>query len=232
MSSDITIDQLARVMPKQFQKSVTQAMADHINTTFKDPDLREIYRDNLLSYTSVLADGKFKVGQYLDAVRYVGFKVMGDSNIVAFTRAFPVRYQSYLNNNTSDKDIASYVSAYNKNKLVNLILEQSLVPSHILNADMYQSALNIQLSLAKTATSEKVRSDAANSLLTHLKMPETKKIELDIGVKEDKTIQDLRGAVNLLVQQQKQDIIEGRTNAKDVAHSTIIEQPKEINPLP
>jgi hypothetical protein len=219
-------------MPKQFQKNVTIAMVDHINTTFKDPDLREIYRDNLLSYTSVLADGKFKVGQYLDAVRYVGFKVMGDSNIVAFTRAFPVRFQNYVNNNTSEKDIASYVSSYNKNKLVNLVLEQTIVPSHILNADMYQSALNIQLSLAKTATSEKVRSDAANSILTHLKMPETKKIELDIGIKEDKTIQDLRGAVNLLVAQQKQDIIAGRSNAKDVAHSVIIDQPKEINQIP
>ena len=232
MSSDITIDQLNRVMPKHFQKNVTVAMVDHINTTFKDPDLREIYRDNLLSYTSVLADGRFKIGSYLDAVRYVGFKVMGDSNIVAFTRAFPARYQSYINNNTSEKDIASYVSSYNKNKLVNLILEQTLVPSYILNADMYQKALNLQLNLAQTASSEKVRSDAANSILTHLKAPEAKKIELDIAVKEDKTIQDLRGAVNLLVDQQRQDILAGRSNAKDVAHSVIIEQPKEVNPIP
>lgn len=232
MSTDITVEQLHRVMPKQFQKKVSQAMCDHINTTFKDPDLREIYRDNLISYTSVLADGRFKLGQYLDAVRYVGFKVLGDSNIVAYTRAFPQRYQDHITNNTSEKDIASYVSAYNKNKLVNLILEQTIVPSHILNADMYQKALNLQLQLAQSASSEKVRSDAANSILTHLKMPESKKIELDINVKEDQTIQDLRAAVQVLGAQQRLDIQSGQSTARDVAHSVIIEQPKEINPMP
>ena len=64
------------------------------------------------------------------------------------------------------------MTSYNKNKLVNLILEQSMIPSWVLNQDMYQKALNVQCELMLTANSEKV-SDAANSILTHLKPPQS-----------------------------------------------------------
>jgi hypothetical protein len=73
------------------------------------------------------------------------------------------------------------------------------------------------------ANSEKVRSDAANSLLTHLKRPEVTKIELDVGLKEDKTITDLRQATMALAASQRAMIKSGMMNAKEVAHSQIIE---------
>jgi hypothetical protein len=87
--------------------------------------------------------------------------------------------------------------------------------------------LNVQAELMLTAKSEKVRSDAANSLLTHLKVPETKKIELDLGVKQDKGIDDLRAATLKLVQQQKEMMTIGSINAEDVANSSIIELDSE-----
>ena len=166
-------------------------MVDEINGLITDPKLRENYRENLLSYTSVLADGKYKIGDYINAVKYVSYKLLGSSNIEAYSKTFPDRFQRLVQEGADDKTISSYSTAYNKNKLVNLIFEQTLVPSHILNADLYQKALNVQAQLMISAASEKVRSDAANSLLTHLKMPETTKIELDVGIKVDKSIEDL-----------------------------------------
>lgn len=61
----------------------------------------------------------------------------------------------------SEKDQSSYISAYHKSKLVNLIFEQTLIPIHILNAPLLQQAINVQAELMLTANSEKVRSDAA-----------------------------------------------------------------------
>jgi hypothetical protein len=158
----------------------------------------------------------------LDAVRYVSFKLLGDSNIEAYTKTFPDRYQNFMVNGTSAKDIASYVTSYNKNKLVNLIFEQTLIPFHVLNADKYQKALNVQVELMVNANSEKVRSDAANSVLTHLKPPETKKIELDISVKEDKSLSDLKSATMELVAAQRLALQAGSTTIEGVAHSKII----------
>ncbi len=221
--NQLTIEQLQRVVPKKFKSLVTQKTIDTFNGIVCDDEFRESYRDNLLSYTSVLADGKFKIQNYVDAVRYVSFKVMGCSNIEAYTKAFPDRYQKHLMNGTSQKDIASYVTSYNKNKLVNLIMEQTLVPMHVLNLDYYQRAINVSADLMMNASSEKVRCDAANNLMTQLKAPETKKIELDIGVKEGSVIEDLNRASMELAEQQRLQIASGKATALDVAHSVIIE---------
>jgi hypothetical protein len=147
---------------------------------------------------------------------------MGASNIDAFVKTFPDRYQSYLANGTSSKDIASYVTAYNKNKLVNLILEQSLIPSWILNQDLYQKAINVQAELMMSANSEKVRSDAANSLLTHLKPPEVQKVELDIGIKKDGVMDDLKNVLTELALKQQQYIAAGITQISDVTQQRLV----------
>ena len=218
----LTTEVFQRALPKQLRGRVNQEVIDGINSTFKDPVLMEQYRDNLLSYTHVMKDGKFKMEQYLEAVKYVGFKLMGNSNIEAYTKTFPARYAYYLSNNTSQKDIASYVTSYNKNKLVNLIFEQTLVPTHILNADIYQKAINIQAEIMTDLdVSPKVRSDAANSVLTHLKAPETK-MEIDVTIKQDSTLQDLRATTEKLVQQQQEMLKNGSIDAREVAQSPLL----------
>lgn len=217
----LTIDQFKQALPDKVKKSINQELIDKINATLSNPDMYEAYRDNLLSYTKVMADGRFKVTDYVNAVKYVSHKLMGDSNIAAYTKTFPDKYQRFVQNGVDAKDIASYVTAYNKSKLVNLIFEQTLVPSYVLNQDLYQKALNVQAELMVTAKSEKVRSDAANSLLTHLKMPETQKVELDIGVKEDGSIAALRATTLELARQQRLMVEAGAMNAQQVAHSKL-----------
>ena len=209
-------------MPDKVKKSVNQELIDQINQTLSDPDMFETYRDNLLSYTKVMADGRFKVTDYVNAVKYVSHKLMGCTNIEAYIKTFPDKYQRWVNQGISSKDIASYVTAYNKSKLVNLIFEQTLIPSYVLNQDLYQKALNVQAELMISAKSEKVRCDAANSLLSHLKMPETQKVELDIGIKEDSSIAALRQATMELVRQQRLMVEAGAMNAQEVAHSKVV----------
>ncbi|WP_027854434.1 hypothetical protein [Marinobacterium litorale] len=221
MSGLLTAEQFRKALPPQVKKSVNQELIDKVNQTISDPAFREVYRDNLLGYANVMSKGKFKIQSYLDAVRYVSYKLLGDSNIVAYTKTFPDKYQDFITRGVDSKDIASYVTAYNKSKLVNLIYEQSLVPSWVLNQDLYQKALNVQAELMITAQSEKVRTDAANSILTHLKMPETQKVELEVGMKEDSTIQALRESTAELVRQQRLMMQSGAMDAQEVAHTKL-----------
>lgn len=218
----LTLDQFQLALPDKVKKSINQELIDQINNTLSDPEMFESYRDNLISYTKVMADGKFKVTQYIDAVRYVSFKLMGCTNIEAYTKTFPDKYQRFIQQGVQAKDIASYVTAYNKSKLVNLIFEQTLIPSYVLNQDLYQRALNVQADLMMNAKSEKVRCDAANSLLTQLKAPEVKKVELDIGVKEDSSIAALRAATLELARQQRLMMESGAMNAQEIAHEKLI----------
>lgn len=217
----LTIDQFKQALPDKVKKSVSQELIDQVNSTLSDPDMFEAYRDNLLSYTRVMADGRFKVSEYINAVRYVSHKLMGCTNIDAYTKTFPDKYQRFMAQGVVAKDIASYVTAYNKSKLVNLIFEQTLIPSYVLNQDLYQKALNVQAELMVSAKSEKVRADAANSLLTHLKMPEKQKVELEVSVKEDSSIAQLRTATLELARQQRLSMEAGQMNAQQVAHSRL-----------
>ena len=218
----LTVDQFRQALPDKVKKSVSQELIDQINITLAEPELFEAYRDNLLSYSKVMADGRFKVDQYISAVKYVSHKLMGSTNIDAYSKTFPDKMQRFATTGVSSKDIASYVTAYNKSKLVNLIFEQTLIPTYVLNQDLFQRALNVQADLMTNANSEKVRCDAANSLLSHLKMPETQKVELDISVKEDSAIAALRETTLALARQQRLMLEAGAMNAQEVAHSRLI----------
>jgi hypothetical protein len=225
----LTLDQVQRALPANLKNSATQQLVDNLNNIAADPILAEQLRENFISYTSVLREGRFKTEDYLNAVMYVSFKLMGDSNQDAYFKTFPQRYQALVARGTSSKDIAAYVSAYNKGKLVNLILEQSLVPTHVLNAHVFQQAINTQVELMTDPdVSAKVRSDAANSLLTHLKKPEAK-AELNINVGEQSGMNELRSALERLARQQQDVISSGHATVVEIAHSTIIEgESKEV----
>jgi hypothetical protein len=223
MAYDLTVEQFHKALPKGMRNNASQQLVDSINKIQSNSIEKEAYRENLLSYTNVMRDGRFQIVKYLEAVKYVTHKLLGDSNIQAYVKTFPDRYQKFLANGTESKDIASYVTSYNKNKLVNLIFEQTLVPSHILNAALYQDALNVQAALMNDEyVSPKVRSDAANSLLTHLKMPETTKIELDISVKEDSVIDELRKTTLALAKKQREMLESGTMKTIEVAESAIL----------
>lgn len=224
----LTVDQFKMALPDKVKKSINQELIDQINGTLSDPEMYEAYRDNLLSYTKVMADGRFKVQEYVNAVKYVSHKLMGATNIEAYSKTFPDKITRFAAQGVTPKDIASYVTAYNKSKLVNLIFEQTLIPSYVLNQDLYQKALNVQAELMVSARSEKVRSDAANSLLSHLKMPETQKVELDVKVKEDGSISALRQATLELARAQRLAMEAGQVNAQDVAHSRIVHEAIDV----
>lgn len=218
----LTVEMFQMALPDKVKKSVNQELIDQVNKTLSDPEEFEAYRDNLLSYTRVMADGRFKVQEYINAVRYVSHKLMGATNIEAYTKTFPDKYARFVAQGVQAKDIASYVTAYNKSKLVNLIFEQTMIPSYVLNQDLYQKALNVQAELMVSARSEKVRADAANSLLTHLKMPEKTKVELDINVKEDSSIGALRKATMELAERQRLAVASGSSTAQEIAHSRVV----------
>jgi len=226
MSEPLSKEQFTKVLPKDIRSRVTDEVIDQINKLLLEPELRESFRDNLLSFGSVMSEGKFKLQTYIDACRFVSYKLLGSSNVEAYVKTFPDRYQRLLSEGASDQAISAYASAFNKTQIVNKIFEQTLVPTHVLNADVFQKAINIQAYLMMNANSEKVRTDAANSLLNHLKKPESSKLQLDISYKEDKTLEDLRATTQALIEQQRRMLEEKVINVKDMAEAVIIS--KEI----
>lgn len=218
----LTEEQFKAALPTQIRKSVNPSLMKMVNQTLSSTAAMESFKENLLSYTSVMMDGRFKLTSYINAVKYVSFKLLGATNIAAYSKTFPDKIMRFKAEGVSDKDISSYAAAFNKSKLVNLIFEQTLVPTHVLNAPMFQQAINVQAELMMTAKSEKVRSDAAACLIKELKPPETQKVELDIGPKTDKTLETLRASTMELVKQQKEMIAAGVQDARSIAAGGLV----------
>lgn len=223
MTDLLTKEQFAEALPAKVRKGLNQNLIDQINGTLSNPEEYENFRDNLISHGQVLAQGKFKLTGYICAVRYVSYKLQNRTSIESYTMTFPGKVLRFQQNGVSAKDISSYVAAYNKSKLVNLIMEQSMVPSWVLNQDMFQKALNVQARLMiDPNVSHKVQSDAANSVLTHLKRPEAAKLEIDVTTKDTSVVDALREATEKLVIQQKQALLAGSAQLKDVAHAPVM----------
>lgn len=226
MGTQLSVAEVAKALPANLKGSATQGLVDKINQATQDPILAEAIRDNFISYTGVLQEGKFKTQDYLKAVMYVSYKLMGHSNKDAYFKTFPDRYQTLVAKGTTSKDMAAYVSAYNRNKLVNLIMEQTLVPSWVLNQHLYQKAINTQAELMQTAQSEKVRSDAANSILTHLAKPKEAGPLVNLNLNESSGMNELKDMLGQLAQMQVDKIHSG-VATQEIAGQTLIHRDEE-----
>ena len=229
MNTPITKELVARALPGNLKSAATDQLADMINQISADPLIAEQIRENFLSYASVLKEGKFKVEDYLNAVAYCSYKLMGDSNQDAYFKTFPQRYANLVAAGRTPKEISAYVSAYAKGQLVNKIMEQTLVPSWVLNQHMYQAALNTQFKLMTNEdVSPKVRSDAADSLLTHLAKPKEAGPLINIDMGETSGMNELKDALARMAQQQ-QALINAGVSTKEIAAQDIVDvTPKEI----
>ncbi len=215
-------------MPQHLRAAVTPHFVGQVNNLVQDPIAAEAMRENFLSFSKVLQDGRFTTEQYLHAVAYVSFKLMGLSNKDAYARAFPTRYAKLLADGRSEKEISSYVAMFHKNKLVGKLLEQSLTPSWVLNQDAYQKAINVQVELMTDPDQRgDVRTKAADSLLNHLKPPEPGKNALKVELNEGAGLKELRQQMSELAELTRKQIQEGRLKTVDVAAQRLVSREAE-----
>lgn len=215
----VDLQTLRDALPAKLKNSVSQEMLDRVIQS-TEPELCNQLKENFIGYTSVLLDGKFKAEDYLYAIKYVTYKLLGYTNKDSYIKTFPDRYTKLKAQGLKDDEISGYIAGYNKNKLVNLILEQTLVPTWVLNQDIYQEAINTQARLMRTAKSERVQAMAADSILNHLSKPESAPT-INIGVNNDQ-LTDLQNTLTQLAETQLKMIQNGKT-AKEVIEAPIIE---------
>ena len=226
--SVLTKDTVLKCLPKNKRASVTDEFMERLNASLMGSETeREAIRENFLGYTSVCADSSYTLDQYLSAVKYCSFKLMGDNNLTAYAKTFPDRYARTLSDPDKASYINAYVGAYNKGKLVNAIMAQSMVPVYVLNQDIHQKAINRLAHLMENANSEKVQVDAAAALLVQLKAPETKKVDISMEVKRTDGIEELNASLIKLAEQQQKMIMEGKST-KEIASQRITMDDNDI----
>lgn len=216
----MTIDELKKSLPANLVSNATPELLDRINNGITDSHTMDIFKENLVDYIGVLREGRFKGSSYIDAVRYVSFKLLSFTNEEAYAKTFPDRYQELIAKGRSSKDISAYVSAYNGGKLVTTILEQTLVPFWLVNQKSRQAALNQQVHLMMNAESEYVQTQAANSVLAHTEKPKEAGPLINFDMREESGMSELKELFSSLAHKQIEAIRGGMTT-KEIAEQAI-----------
>lgn len=222
----LPIETVKKLVPKSQRGLITQNFLDKIEASVQNSLIAEEFKNNFITYLNVLSTGKYKMEDYISAVKYVSFKLLGYSNVDAYAATFPDRYERLKRE--GQEQIEAFASMYNKNKLVMQIYEQTIVPTYVLNAPLHQEALN---ELAKMIKDPSVRGmtkvKACEAILQHTKQPEIVKGELTIGIEQQDTISELRDVVEQLAEVNRLSIARNVKSIKEVAEAKII----DVTPL-
>lgn len=218
----LALESVRKLVPKNQRTLITQEFLDKLEASVNDSLVAEQFKENFVTYLNVLSKGKYKMEDYINAVKYVSFKLLGYSNINAYIATFPERYERLKTEGQTQ--IEAFVSMYNKNKLVMQIYEQTIVPSYVLNAPMHQQALN---TLASMIADDDVRGmtkvKACEAILQYTKQPDVVKGELTIGIEQSDTINDLREIVENLADTHRVLLEKKGMTLKEIAEGSIID---------
>jgi len=235
MADLITEEQFKQSLPKELgNRGIPKEVLDGINQMISQGEEGAIFKENLLSHSSILKEGKFSLDQYFNAVKYVSYRLLNHSQRRAYELTFPDKVTDWLAKGTSEKDISSYVYAYNNSKLVIRLYEVTLVPFHILNQPLRQEALMVEAELMRGGydkhgkfISHTVQEKAARTVLEMLAPPENTQTELQMKVKDSEETSNLAKALSDLAAAQR-DMLARGGSLKDVAESSIISSCDEI----
>lgn len=218
----IELEAVKKQLPKSHRTLITQEFLDKIEASIADSEIADQFKENFISYISVLSKGKYKMEDYIAAVKYVSYKLLGYTNKKAYAATFPDRYQKLIDSNQINPD--AYVTAYNRNKLVMLIYEQTMVPTYVLNAPLHQEALNELANIIRDPdTRGMTKVKACEAILAYTKPPEVVKGEITIGIDQQDTISDLREVTEQLAIVHKKLLERNAKSLKDIAEADIIE---------
>lgn len=218
----LTPAEIANALPAHLRSAVTPAFADKLNNMASDPLIAEEFERNFVTYSKVLLEGKFKTSDYLNAISYVTYKLLGHSNQDAYKYTFPDRYRDMVARKYDAKQISSFVSAYHKGQLVSAILQQTIVPAFVLHQSKFHDVIGVQHSIAMDDTAlNKDRVAAADSLMRILAPPQAKEVNLNLGVQETSGMAELKAMMAESARQQK-EFIENGGDVKRIAEQGLI----------
>lgn len=187
--------------------------------------MEEFVKENIVGFLDIMKERNTNsIEEYLNAVKFITYKQAGDTNVKAYAKVFPDKIKRMAQEKIPQAYLGNYAGIYAKSKLVTKMQAMLMLPSHIMYQDVFHNAVKVQAEIMNDPdVSPKVRSDAANSLMTHLKQPEIKQMELQIGTKNEGAIAELTEALNALSGKQRELILEGKYTTKELREAEIIE---------
>ena len=218
----LTQAEVKSALPAHLHSAATPQFVDKLNNIAADPMIAREVEQNFISYSKVLLEGKYKTEDYLNAVAYTTFKLLGHTNQDAYSHTFPDRVREMTAKGYDKQKISSFVAAYHKGQLVSAILQQAIIPAFVLHQSKFHDAINTQHEIATDVNAlNKDRVAAADSLIKALTPPQAKEINVNLGVQQSSGMAELQQTIRQLAEEQREFIANGGDVHK-IAESKLI----------
>ena len=145
-------NEIKSLLPKGVNTSVTDEIIELVNNMGKDTGVFQNYMvDSFIEYLPALKDVKVSLERYTNALKYVTLK-QRMSNVEAWKRTFPERYQGLLDRGTID-GISSNVDVYNSTKIVNKLEAMLMLDVKVQYHSVFHQAImkNVELMNGKAS---------------------------------------------------------------------------------
>ena len=224
----LTQAEVKAALPPHLHSAATPAFVDKLNNIAADPETAREVEQNFISYSKVLMEGKYKTEDYLNAVAYTTYKLLGHTNQDAFNFTFPDRVRRMVAAGYDKQKQSSFVAAYHKGQLVSSILQQAIIPAFVLHQSKFHDAINTQHEIATDVNAlNKDRVAAADSLIKALTPPQAKEVNVNLGVQQSSGMAELQETIRALALEQREFIANGG-DVHQIAASKLI----NVTPTP
>lgn len=196
-AKEVTVDQLKKLFPKR-KESITDELVDIINEANNTPFFSgDEFMDTLITYKDVMEKNKASLKDYMVAIKFCAYLESEDYNLTeAFKKShahtdFVKERLDSPTNSSKYKELTNAASRYRKRPIVKQILTQSQLGLYLMFQGETYKAINVLSDIMVNGRSEMARVAAAKEILANVKPPETHKIELDIGIKNNDAMLEL-----------------------------------------
>lgn len=205
----LTIEDVQNALPSR-KNAITQELVDVLNEVKDEAEFQgEPLLNTAVVYEKLMINNKASVREFVDAIRFCAYLVTMDDNYTeAYKKTF--YYRDFVKERISADtksikyaELTSAASRYRRNnKLVADLLVYSQAPLEIMFLGWRYKAVGVLADTMMNAKLDRDKINAAKELLVATKGPETKRIELDIGVKENSAIASLNEQLSVMAGKQ------------------------------
>jgi len=205
----MTLEELKVLMPAKKQKFMNQELVDMINAAEDRGDFEGEFEKKVISYSSVLTQGRYKTSDYIAAVEFCTYYLSGDEQAEAYVKTFPDKVRRrVLEGKSPYATGAPYM--YYSGQLVQAIMAQAQMNVRIRHYNKIDKMVETLFELAVSDEStDRITMESADKLLNHLKEPEESKVEIEIGIKKDQSGEALEAKMLEVAKMQKEAFEKG-----------------------
>ena len=218
----MTLEELKVMMPAKKQKFMNQELVDMINAAEGRGDFEGEFEKKVISYSSVLTQGRYKTSDYIAAVEFCTYYLSGDEQAEAYVKTFPDKVRRRVLEGKSAYATGA-PSMYYGGQLVQAIMAQaqmSVRMRHYNKIDMMVETL-FDLATSKMST-DRIKMESADKVLAHLKEPDQSHVEIEVGIKKDESGMALEKKLIEVAEMQKAAFEKG-VNLSDLQKIAFVE---------